>query len=145
MRWHFTLTFRFYQKWAFGYTRFHSSFLWSLRYRDPFLCCAYCQNIYCSLSQPSFICDKVFRNPSKICGRQPLKNCRGSFTLSSTNFTWYFLNTLFHLKLRVLVWKWFTYIKTIYKTQQIGSGLPRANPRAQFSIFEKWKVEPTMK
>ena len=48
-----------------------------------------------------FICDKVFKiGPSKICGREPLKNLKGFcllkadhtpskfLRLSSTNFTW---------------------------------------------------------
>ena len=46
-------------------------------------------------------CNKLFKNgPSKICGRQPLKNSKGSglVKLSSTNFG-PFLNTLSHINL----------------------------------------------
>ena len=38
------------------------------------------------------IWDKIFKNgPSKICGRQPLKNLKGYglLRLSFTNFTWF--------------------------------------------------------
>ena len=41
--------------------------------------------------------DKIFKNgPSKICGRQPLKNLKGHglLKLSSTNFTWSILEYL---------------------------------------------------
>ena len=45
--------------------------------------------------------DKIFKNgPSKICGRQPLKNCgQILWRLSSTNFIWSIFIFLSHIKL----------------------------------------------
>ena len=43
-----------------------------------------------------FTWDKVLKNgPSKICGRQPLKNLKWYGLLFSTNFTWFILEYFF--------------------------------------------------
>ena len=42
-------------------------------------------------------CDKVFKNgPSKICGRQPLKNFKGYGLFKQTTIPSNFLKAVFH-------------------------------------------------